>query len=106
MVTVVGRNIRGVSATVGRTFAALGRNNVKTIAIAQGSSECSISLVVAKDDMKTALLTAHQEFQLGKAVTPAFPVESDDRVSAKWFYEPESIETGSPARSSSALPPL
>jgi aspartokinase len=65
MLTVVGLNMRGKSRIVERTFAALGRGNVDVIAIAQGSSECNLSVVVPKDDMQMALVTTHQEFNLG-----------------------------------------
>jgi predicted amino acid-binding ACT domain protein len=53
IVTVVGKNMRG-SGTVGRTFTALGRENLNIIAIAQGSSECNISFVVSKQDVKSS----------------------------------------------------
>ncbi len=65
IVTVVGRNMRG-SGIVGRTFGALGRSGVNVIAIALGSSECNLSFVVSRDDMKAALVTTHCEFQLGR----------------------------------------
>jgi aspartokinase/homoserine dehydrogenase 1 len=65
IVTVVGRNMRG-SGIVGRTFGALGRSGVNVIAIALGSSECNLSFVVSRDDMKAALITTHREFQLGR----------------------------------------
>jgi bifunctional aspartokinase / homoserine dehydrogenase 1 len=65
VVTVVGQNMQGISGIVGRTFSALGRENVNVIAIAQGSSECNITFVVAQKDMKAALMTTHEEFQLG-----------------------------------------
>lgn len=64
IVTVVGQGMRG-SEIVGRTFGALGREKMNIIAIAQGSSECNISFVVAKNEMKAALSTIHREFQLG-----------------------------------------
>ena len=67
IVTVVGQNMRGISGIVGRTFSALGREDVNIIAIAQGSSECNISFVVGQKDMKAALITTHREFQLGHA---------------------------------------
>jgi aspartokinase len=51
----------------GRTFGALGRENVNIIAIAQGSSESNISFVVARKDMKAALEAAHREFRLAAA---------------------------------------
>jgi aspartate kinase len=65
IVAVIGEKMRGIPGIVGRTFGALGRENVNVIAIAQGSSECNISVVVAQADMKVALLTTHREFQLG-----------------------------------------
>jgi bifunctional aspartokinase / homoserine dehydrogenase 1 len=67
IVAVVGEKMRGIPGIVGRTLGALGRENVNIIAIAQGSSECNISLVVAQKDMKAALSAVHQEFQLGVA---------------------------------------
>src|SRR5467141_334221 len=65
IVAVVGENMRGTPGIAGRTFAALGRDNVNIIAIAQGSSETNISFVVEDSAMKQALLTAHREFALG-----------------------------------------
>jgi aspartokinase/homoserine dehydrogenase 1 len=65
IVTVVGQNMRGLVGVVGRTFSALDRENVNIVAIAQGSTECTISFVVAKKDVTAALLSIHREFQLG-----------------------------------------
>ena len=64
IVAVVGENMRGTRGVAGRTFAAMGRDNVNIIAIAQGSSETNISFVVEDSAMKQALLTAHREFGL------------------------------------------
>jgi aspartate kinase len=65
IVAVVGENMRGTPGVAGRTFAALGRENVNIIAIAQGSSEANISFVVEVGAMKQALLATHREFGLG-----------------------------------------
>ena len=65
IVAVVGENMRGTRGVAGRTFAAMGRDNVNIIAIAQGSSESNISFVVEDSAMKQALLSAHREFGLG-----------------------------------------
>ncbi len=65
IVAVVGENMRGIPGVAGRTFSALGRENVNIIAIAQGSSECNISFVVAEKDVKAALTATHREFGLG-----------------------------------------
>ncbi len=51
IVTVVGAGMRHTVGIAGDLFTALGRASVNVIAIAQGSSECSISVVV--DDMQT-----------------------------------------------------
>ena len=67
IVAVVGENMRGTPGVAGRTFIALGRENVNLIAIAQGSSESNISFVVEEKAVKTALLTAHREFGLQNA---------------------------------------
>jgi aspartokinase/homoserine dehydrogenase 1 len=70
MVTVVGQNMRSIPGIVGRTFGALGRENVNIIAIAQGSTECTISFVVPKQDMPAALASIHEEFRLGSPTDP------------------------------------
>ncbi len=69
IVAVVGENMRGTPGIAGRTFNALGRENVNIIAIAQGSSECNISFVIEEKAVKTALATTHREFGLGTSST-------------------------------------
>jgi aspartokinase/homoserine dehydrogenase 1 len=65
IVAVVGENMRGTPGIAGKTFNALGRENVNLIAIAQGSSESNISFVIEEHDVKKALATTHREFGLG-----------------------------------------
>jgi bifunctional aspartokinase / homoserine dehydrogenase 1 len=64
IVAVVGENMRGTVGVAGRTFSALGREEVNIIAIAQGSSESNISFVVASQHMNKALAAVHREFCL------------------------------------------
>ncbi|UCD43751.1 MAG: ACT domain-containing protein, partial [Chloroflexota bacterium] len=45
----------------GRIFSALGKVEINVIAIAQGSSEYSISIVVAERDADHAMRQIHQE---------------------------------------------
>lgn len=59
IVTVVGAGMRHTPGVSGRIFTALGNAGVNVIAIAQGSSECSISLVVNKDDTGFAVRSIH-----------------------------------------------
>jgi len=70
IVAAVGEKLRGISGIVGRMFGALDRHDVSILAIAQGSSECSISFLVAKNDMKKALEIIHREFKLGALACP------------------------------------
>jgi aspartokinase/homoserine dehydrogenase 1 len=67
IVAVVGENMRGTPGVAGRTFYALGKENVNMIAIAQGSSETNISFVVSDKAVQTALKTLHREFKLEAA---------------------------------------
>ena len=59
IVTVVGEGMRSTPGVAGRVFTALGDAKVNVIAIAQGSSEVSISLVVTAGQVKDALLALH-----------------------------------------------
>jgi aspartokinase/homoserine dehydrogenase 1 len=67
IVAVVGENMRGTPGVAGRTFAAMGRENVNLIAIAQGSSESNISFVVEDQAVRKALIATHKEFGLDVA---------------------------------------
>jgi bifunctional aspartokinase / homoserine dehydrogenase 1 len=67
IVTMVGQNIALGSGLTGRTMAALSRENLNVLAIAQGSSGGNVSLVVAQEHMQSALVAAHREFRLGFA---------------------------------------
>jgi aspartate kinase len=61
IVTAVGAGMRGTPGVAARIFGALGQGNINVIAIAQGSSECSISLVVAADAAADAVQQIHDE---------------------------------------------
>ena len=62
IVAAVGEGMRGTPGVAARVFGALGRAKVHVVAIAQGSSELNISLVVADADRSRAVLAVHQEF--------------------------------------------
>ncbi|HKT10457.1 MAG TPA: aspartate kinase [Terriglobia bacterium] len=64
IVVTVGENMKGTPGISGRAFGALGRKGINIIAIAQGSSELSISFAVRSADMKDAVKSIHEEFQL------------------------------------------
>jgi len=60
VITTVGAGMRGTPGIAGRIFTALGNAGVNVLAIAQGSSECSISLVVSGDETAEAELAIHK----------------------------------------------
>ena len=65
IVVMVGENMKGTPGISGRAFGALGRRGINIIAIAQGSSELSISLAAKAPDVKEAVKAIHDEFKLG-----------------------------------------
>jgi aspartate kinase len=63
IVSVVGSGMRYIPGVAGRVFTALGKAGLNVIAIAQGSSEVSISLVVSQESLKDAVRTLHNLIQ-------------------------------------------
>lgn len=59
IITVVGAGLIHTPGVAGKVFSALGQDHVNVIAIAQGSSEVSISLVVEARDAEPAVQALH-----------------------------------------------
>ncbi len=66
IVAAVGEGMKHTTGISGRLFRALGRNGINVRAIAQGSSERNISVVVKKKDLSKTLNTIHDAFFLSK----------------------------------------
>ncbi len=64
VVAAIGENMRYQPGIAGRMFQALGKNGVNCIAIAQGSSELNISVVIEGSDERKALNALHDAFFL------------------------------------------
>lgn len=62
IVAAVGEGMRGMPGVAGRLCTALGRDGVNIIAIAQGSSERNISVVVSDRERAQAVRAIHKEF--------------------------------------------
>ncbi len=60
IITVVGAGMIHTPGVAGRIFSVLGEHNVNVIAIAQGSSEVSISLMVANPEAEEAVKAVHE----------------------------------------------
>ena len=61
---VVGAGMAGTPGVARRVFTALGEKNINIIMISQGSSEYSISCVIAEAGMADAVEALHREFEL------------------------------------------
>ncbi len=60
IVSVVGAGMRNIPGVAGKVFTALGDEHVNVIAIAQGSSEVSISFIVSTEDGSRAVQALHR----------------------------------------------
>lgn len=64
LIAIVGAGMQQTPGVAGRICTALGKNNVNIRAIAQGSSELNISLVIATKDVEKAIQAIFNEFKL------------------------------------------
>jgi bifunctional aspartokinase / homoserine dehydrogenase 1 len=66
LLAVVGEGMQGTPGLAGRIFTAISRERVNIIAIAQGSSELTISIVVRRQGLEAAVRAVHAECGMGK----------------------------------------
>ncbi|AIM38512.1 aspartate kinase [Sphingobacterium sp. ML3W] len=62
VLAIVGENMKKTPGMSGRLFSSLGRNGINVRAIAQGSSEYNISVIINKNDLSKALNAVHDAF--------------------------------------------
>jgi len=62
VLAIVGENMKHTPGMSGKLFHALGRNGVNVRAIAQGSSEYNISVILSKSDLSKAVNAVHDAF--------------------------------------------
>ena len=62
IIAIVGENMKETPGISGQLFYALGRNGINVRAIAQGSSEYNISVVINQQDLSKALNSVHDAF--------------------------------------------
>jgi aspartokinase len=68
LLAVVGEGMQGKPGLAGRIFTAISREEVNIIAIAQGSSELTIAIVVRRDGLEKAVRAVHRECDLGRRI--------------------------------------
>ncbi|MEM9833529.1 MAG: bifunctional aspartate kinase/homoserine dehydrogenase I [Bacteroidota bacterium] len=69
IIAIVGEHMRQTPGISGRLFIALGRNGINVRAIAQGSSEANLSVVISRHNLHKALNTVHEAFFLSEKKT-------------------------------------
>ena len=69
LIAVVGEGMRGTPGLAGRIFTAISQQKINIIAIAQGSSELTIAIVVHRDGLERAVQAIHSECGLGEKQT-------------------------------------
>jgi bifunctional aspartokinase / homoserine dehydrogenase 1 len=71
LLAIVGEGMRGTPGLAGRIFTSISKENINIIAIAQGSSELTIAVVVRRDGLEAAVRAVHQECGLGASAAKA-----------------------------------
>lgn len=69
IIAIIGENMRNTPGISGKLFSALGRNGINITAIAQGSSEVNISVVIDEKDLSKSLNAVHQAFFISESKT-------------------------------------
>ena len=65
LLAVVGEGMQGTPGLAGRIFTAISRERINIIAIAQGSNELTIAIVVRRDGLEAAVRAVHAECGMG-----------------------------------------
>ncbi|MBV8846502.1 MAG: aspartate kinase [Bryobacterales bacterium] len=73
LIAVVGEGMRGTPGLAGRIFTAISRRQINIIAIAQGSSELTIAIVVSRAGLEEAVQAVHAECGLGSVALASGP---------------------------------
>lgn len=66
LLAVVGEGMRGTPGLAGRVFTAISKEEINIIAIAQGSSELTIGIIVRLEGLERAVRAVHKECRLGE----------------------------------------
>lgn len=69
IIAIIGENMQNTPGISSKLFSALGKNGINTTAIAQGSSEVNISVVIDENDLSKSLNAVHQAFFISEAKT-------------------------------------
>ena len=71
LLAVVGEGMQGTPGIAGRIFTAISREKINIKAIAQGSSELTIAIVVKRDGLEKAVRAVHEECRMAEKANQA-----------------------------------
>jgi aspartate kinase len=71
LLAIVGEGMQGTPGIAGSIFNAISQQNVNIIAIAQGSSELTIAIVVRRDGLEKAVQAVHAACRMAEKSAPA-----------------------------------
>jgi len=83
IMAVVGENMRHTPGIAGKLFHTLGKNGINVVAIAQGSSELNISVVIGEKDEVKGLNAVHDTFFLSDIKTQNLFVVGTGQVGSR-----------------------
>ncbi len=73
LLAVVGEGMHGIPGIAGRIFTAISREGINIKAIAQGSSELTIAIVVRRDGLEKAVKAVHAECRMAEKANHPTP---------------------------------
>ena len=85
LLAVVGEDMLESPGIFGKVFSALGRNGISVMAIAQGSSQLNISLVIKKSVLKKALNVLHEALFLWPQKTINLFIIGPGKIGSKFL---------------------
>ena len=76
LLAIVGEGMRGTPGLAGRIFTSISKESINIIAIAQGSSELTIAVVVRRDGLEAAVRAVHHECGLNSQAAHAAEINA------------------------------
>jgi len=88
VLAVIGDDMKGYVGTMGKLAAALARNGISIAAVAQGSSERSITMIVEKEKLKLGMAAVHEEFS---GSTQSLTSSVEDVIASTWKSQSQTL---------------
>lgn len=84
VVTAVTREARREPVAAGQLLGKLHQDNIAVLAISHGAADCKMSVVVARNDLRRAVLAMHSELRAGTMLRPPVALTTSNNP-ALWY---------------------